>query len=101
MRSQRYFEIPGETTLREVTQIKALVADLSRIIKILNCDIATEEERTLLFDRSDAKYSILARTLTARRENLKNTVAALEQRLAIMSFEGRRGLNETSILIAA
>ena len=101
MRNQHYFEIQGETALREVTQIKTLVTDLNRIIEILDCDIATEEERTLFFDRSDAKYSILARTLIVRRDNLRNTVAALEQRLTTMSFEGRRGLNETNSLIAA
>jgi hypothetical protein len=56
--------------------------DLNRTICILNCDIATEEERARVFERSDAMYPILARTLAARRDNLKVTVAALEQRLA-------------------
>jgi hypothetical protein len=56
--------------------------DLNRTICILNCDIATEEERARIFERSDAMYPILARTLAARRDNLKVTVAALEQRLA-------------------
>jgi hypothetical protein len=56
--------------------------DLNRTICILNCDIATEEERARVFERSDAMYPILARTLAARRDNLKVTVAALDQRLA-------------------
>ena len=84
MRSQRHFEMRSETALREAAQIRTLIADLDRVIQILNCDIASEEERTRAFDRSDAKYPMLARTLTARRDNLKNTVAALEQRLATM-----------------
>jgi hypothetical protein len=56
--------------------------DLNRTICILNCDIATEEECARVFERSDAMYPILARTLAARRDNLKVTVAALDQRLA-------------------
>jgi hypothetical protein len=62
-----------------------MIGDLDRIIKVLDTDIATEEERARVFDRSDAMYPILARTLMARRENLKLTVAALEQRLAAIS----------------
>jgi hypothetical protein len=56
--------------------------DLNRTICILDRDIATEEERARVFDRSDAMYPILARTLAARRDNLKVTVNALDQRLA-------------------
>jgi hypothetical protein len=59
-----------------------MIGNLDRIIKVLDTDIATEEERARIFDRSDALYPILARTLMARRDNLKLTVAALEQRLA-------------------
>ena len=33
-------------------------------------------------DRSDPAYPILARALAARRDNLWDTIAALEQRLA-------------------
>jgi hypothetical protein len=72
----------SETALREATKIRTLIGDLDRIARILNCDIATEEERTRVFDRSDATYSILARTLATRRDNLTHTIAALEQRLA-------------------
>src|SRR5476651_2734975 len=41
----------------------------------------TEEERTHCKDRRDAAYSILARTLVARRDNLSATIAALRERL--------------------
>jgi hypothetical protein len=44
-------------------------------------DIATEEERARISDRSNSAYPILARTLAARRDNLRDTIAALEQRL--------------------
>ena len=82
MKSQHHFEIQCEIEPREAAQIRTLIADLDRIVQVLTCDIATEEERTRVFDRSDAMYAILARTLAARRDNLKDTIAALEQRLA-------------------
>ena len=50
--------------------------------RLLDCDIATEEERTRVSNRFDADYPILARTLAARRYNLKGTIASLERRLA-------------------
>jgi uncharacterized protein YceH (UPF0502 family) len=82
MKSQHHFEIQCEIEPREAAQIRTLIADLDRIVQVLTCDIATEEERTRVFDRSDAMYAILARTLAARRDNLRGTIAALEQRLA-------------------
>jgi septation ring formation regulator EzrA len=82
MNMQRHFEISSASTLREASVIRTLMDDLNRTICILNCDIATEEERARVFERSDAMYPILARTLAARRDNLKVTVAALDQRLA-------------------
>jgi hypothetical protein len=71
----------SENVRREVAQIRTLIVDLDRVVQILASDIATEEERSRVFDRSDPAYSILARTLAARRDNLKITIAALEQRL--------------------
>jgi hypothetical protein len=70
-----------ETALREGGVIGGMLNDLWRTIQILNIDISTEEERARVFDMRDPAYPILARTLAARRENLKVTVAALEHRL--------------------
>jgi hypothetical protein len=66
-----------------VATISALASDLDRVVRILDRDIATEEELARVFDPFDAAYPILARTLTARRENLKDTIAALERRLMV------------------
>ena len=82
MKSQHHFEIQCEIEPREAAQIRTLIADLDRIVQVLTCDIATEEERTRVFDRSDAEYSILARTQATRRDNLTHTIAALEQHFA-------------------
>jgi hypothetical protein len=61
-----------------------MLVDLNRIVEILASDIATEEERSRVSDRSDPAYPMLARTLGERRDNLKFTIAALEQRLEKM-----------------
>jgi hypothetical protein len=37
-----------------------------------------------VFDKSQVEYPMLARTLAARRDNLKDTIAALEKRLSGM-----------------
>ena len=55
-----------------------MIADLDRIVHILDCDM----DRARVSDHSDAAYPMLARTLAARRKNLKVTIAALERRLA-------------------
>jgi hypothetical protein len=62
-----------------------LIADIDRVVRILDSDIAAEEERARVFDRSDAMYPILARALAARRDNLKGTIAALDKRLATIN----------------
>jgi hypothetical protein len=80
MRHQRYFGNASDVALKEVARISALISDLDRIVRILNSDIVTEEERAQVFDPFDPTYPILARTLTARRDNLKDTIAALEKR---------------------
>jgi hypothetical protein len=81
MRKQRHFGTANAIADREAGVITAMMDDLRRIVEILDCDVATEEVRARVFDKSDALYPILARTLAARRDNLKLTVAALGQRL--------------------
>jgi len=78
---QRHFETAGATALREATVIRTMLDDLNRAIQLLDGDIAAEEERTKVFDIFDPLYSMLARALVARRDNVNVTVAALAQRL--------------------
>jgi hypothetical protein len=70
------------TPAREALQIRALIADINRVVQILNGDIAAEEEQTQIFDRSQAEYPMLAGTLAARRDNLIGTITLLEERLS-------------------
>jgi hypothetical protein len=81
MKHQRHFERASDVAIREAAQISMMISDLDRLVRLLDCDITTEEERTRICDRSDPAYPILARTLAARRNNLRDTIAALEQRL--------------------
>ena len=81
MKHQRHFDA-GAAALREAEQIRTLIADLDRVVLNLDCDVAAEEERAGVADRSEAAYPILARTLATRRDNLRDTIVALEQRLA-------------------
>ena len=81
MKHQRHFGSASNVALREVVRISALISDLDRVVRILNSDIATEEERARISNRSNSAYPILARTLAARRDNLRDTIAALERRL--------------------
>jgi len=78
MKHQRHFET---TISREAAQLRTLIADLDRIVQILNSEIAAEEEKAGVFDRFQAEYPMHARELAARRDNLTHTIAALEQRL--------------------
>jgi len=87
---QLHFE---NATAREAAQTRTLIADLERIVQIIDSDIASQEEQAPVFDRSQADYPIVAKTLAARRDNLRHTIAALEQHLA--AIESRSRLNHS------
>jgi hypothetical protein len=65
---------------RETALIWKMIGELDRTVRLLECAITTEEERTRISNRSDAAYPILA--LATRRDNLKDTITALERRLS-------------------
>jgi hypothetical protein len=81
MKHQPHFDT-REAAQREAILIWRMIADIDRNVRLLDCDISTEEERAGMSDRSNAAYPILARTLAARRENLRDTVTELERRLS-------------------
>jgi hypothetical protein len=80
MKHQRHFGTA--TPSREAVQTRSLIADIGRIAQILDTDIAAEEVQARVFDPSQAVYPMLARTMAARRDNLRETIAALERRLS-------------------
>ena len=78
MEPRRHFE----NAQREATQISTMLSDLDRTIRLLECDIALHEANARVKDHAYFGYPIAARTMAARRDNLKTTVAVLEQRLS-------------------
>ena len=79
MDKQPRFETTRESA-REIAALGRILADLVRTVQLIESEIAAEETRAGVSDRSDVRYSILARTLVERRDNLRMTIAALEQR---------------------
>jgi hypothetical protein len=67
-----------------VSQIKTLVTSLSRGVQLLDSEIVTEEERTQCRDQRNPAYSVLARSLIARRDNLCATITALQEQSVLM-----------------
>jgi hypothetical protein len=79
MKHQRHLRSPN--AVREATQARTLIADLSRIVDMLNLDIASREEEAGVTDLTRPEYPVLARALRARRDNLLETISVLRQRL--------------------
>jgi hypothetical protein len=81
MNIQPRFETAHASAIREVAVVSKILADLVRTLELIESDIAAEEERVGISDRSDLKYPMLARSLIERRNNIKMTIAALERRI--------------------
>ena len=82
VKRQRRFGTEVEAASTAAAQIKTLIDSLSRCQQSLDCDIATEEERTRCSDDSDPAYSVFARSLILRRDNVAATIAILQARLS-------------------
>ncbi|MGL3208794.1 hypothetical protein [Bradyrhizobium sp. BR 1433] len=81
MNMHHRFETAGGRGGREST-VSKMLSDLVLACQQIEADIATEEARVGIYDRSDARYPILARSLNERHANLKGTIATLEKRVA-------------------
>jgi hypothetical protein len=68
MKHQHHFGSATDVALSDMARISALINDLDRHVRILDCDIAAEEERARVFNPFDAAYPILARTLAASKD---------------------------------
>ena len=81
MKQPYHSGMTNDAANRHAAKVKALVNELNRRVDILESEIAREEERAGVSDPFHAAYPVLARTLTAHRDNLRQTIAVLEQRL--------------------
>jgi len=77
----RYKHRFGTDGKAAAAQIRSLIDSISRNVQSLDYDIEAEEERTGCCDCRDPAYSVFARSLSARRDNLAATIAALQERL--------------------
>ena len=59
-------------------QIATLIGNLSRSAELLTVDIEHEETQAGVRDLSDPTYPVLAQSLRARRDNIRATIAMLE-----------------------
>lgn len=87
MKHNRHFEF-SQIAVREAATIGAMIADMLRVVEVLDSSVSAEEERTRFRDRADGRYPILARQFAERRDNLKVTIVALEARLSLIGVNG-------------
>ncbi|WP_441256758.1 hypothetical protein AB7Z32_37180 [Bradyrhizobium sp. 482_C4_N1_1] len=59
-------------------QIATLIESLLRSVELLTVDIEHEETRVGVRDLSDPTYPVLARSLRARKDNIRATMASLK-----------------------
>jgi hypothetical protein len=59
-------------------QIATLIESLLRSVELLTVDIEHEETRAGVRDLSDPTYPVLARSLRARKDNIRASIASLE-----------------------
>lgn len=73
--------IYGHEALRpdRASTVETLVADLRETERVLRETIRIEEKTTGLSDHFDVRYSTLARSMRTRADNLKTTIAMLEE----------------------
>jgi hypothetical protein len=83
MKAQRQIDSPSPTTSREVAA--TILVDLDETIDELSREIASEEKRVRIFDVNAPTYPILAKSLVARRDNLRLTAAALVKWLRMVA----------------
>ena len=87
MKHQRDANGASNVGLGQAAQITALIIDLRRTDYLFEGEIAREEKEAGVFDLSSAAYPIMGRILRVRRNNLANTIATLEGRLASLLVE--------------
>jgi hypothetical protein len=79
VREQREIEAKRQTAIR----LRMMIASIERDIANLDASISSELALARVRKPSHFAYPIAARTMQARRENLKATVTALSDRLAL------------------
>jgi len=66
---------------RRVVQIETMIAEFTRMVTDLDREIAAEEQRSGIADQSHFAYSTYARAASGRRDNLRQSIEDLRNRL--------------------
>ena len=77
---------------RRIAQIELMIAEFDRVATDLDREIALEEQRAGISDKSHFAYPTYARAAAHRRENLVRSTYELREQLA----DARRELGEVS-----
>lgn len=77
MKEQLLSDTGLRTTPRKAVQIETFISRLARTVEIITSDIAHEEQRSSVRDPHDPAYPMIARTLIARRDNLRASIVSL------------------------
>jgi hypothetical protein len=75
---KRQYRIETPETDRAVTQVATMIADMKRVVALLDEDIAATEVRTGILDKANVAYPPLAKSLWERQNNLMRTIAELQ-----------------------
>jgi hypothetical protein len=63
------------------SQMTRLIESLSRSVELLTIEIEHEEARAGVYNLSAVTYPVLARSLRARKDNIRITITSLEAQL--------------------
>ena len=86
MKHRYHFGSPNYPLLKEVAQLSALVSNLDRVVRVSTAILRPRRSAQGSYPLN-ATYPILARMMTARRNNLKETIGALERKAILQTVK--------------
>ena len=70
-----------------IARLMNFIEELRQSLEVVSTEISLEERATRVFERSDLRYSPLAKSLCTRRDNLTSTIGQLEEQLRTLKSE--------------
>jgi flagellar export protein FliJ len=78
-----------EEKRQQVTDIELMIADFNRKLADLDAQIQMEEERNGVSDPTHFNYSMTAKSIRGRRDNLAKSISELEAQMAEAENQAR------------
>ena len=79
---KRQYQSETPQSRRAVTQVATMIAEMKRVVALLDEDITATEVRTGILDKADIAYPPLAKSQWERQNNLKRTIAELQRHIS-------------------